>query len=351
MKKIKKNVKGMTLIEVVVSLLIVSTASLIMVQGFVTVNRLFSQSNQYNETTSKVRAALISDENGEVDSTDDVKVKCEEATAQVYFYKGTSQEVFLQGSVYRATSNQFSDNQLRTFTSNTTLKPVAPDEPSEDVATGLYKSYCRMMEEIRDYLKEKKCGSADNLNRVKGYIREYLLQYTTEEQLIKLGINTNTNLVDKLGEVYIARYYPTKTEMPSITENTAKALGKWNDNIYSQSKNVYPGTNGENYCYPTLIPTFKSTDSLYDIFENNDAYKDKIFIALYNHNDVQLPNTIQAIYNNNSKDTDEWYVYDKLDNGEKNIYKREDFLKNYSKFSDFNSKYYATRWQKISAQE
>ena len=78
-----------------------------------------------------------------------------------------------------------------------------------------------MMEEIRDYLKEKKCGSADNLNRVKGYIREYLLQYTTEEQLIKLGINTNTNLVDKLGEVYIARYYPTKTEMPSITENTA----------------------------------------------------------------------------------------------------------------------------------
>ena len=248
MKKIKKNVKGMTLIEVVVSLLIVSTASLIMVQGFVTVNRLFSQSNQYNETTSKVRAALISDENGEVDSTDDVKVKCEEATAQVYFYKGTSQEVFLQGSVYRATSNQFSDNQLRTFTSNTTLKPVAPDEPSVDVATGLYKSYCRMMEEIRDYLKEKKCGSADNLNRVKGYIREYLLQYTTEEQLIKLGINTNTNLVDKLGEVYIARYYPTKTEMPSITENTAKALGKWNDNIYSQSKNVYPGTNGENYC-------------------------------------------------------------------------------------------------------
>lgn len=63
-EKIKKNVKGMTLIEVVVSLLIVSTASLIMVQGFVTVNRLFSQSNQYNETTSKVRAALISDEMG-----------------------------------------------------------------------------------------------------------------------------------------------------------------------------------------------------------------------------------------------------------------------------------------------
>lgn len=53
---------------------------------------------------------LFQDENGEVDSTDDVKDKCEEATAQVYFYKGTSQEVFLQGSVYRATSNQFSDN-------------------------------------------------------------------------------------------------------------------------------------------------------------------------------------------------------------------------------------------------
>ena len=44
MKRIKKNVNGMTLIEVVVSLLIVLSASLIMVDGFVTVNRLFSES-------------------------------------------------------------------------------------------------------------------------------------------------------------------------------------------------------------------------------------------------------------------------------------------------------------------
>lgn len=56
MKRLKKDIKGMTLIEVVVSLLIISTASLIMVQGFVTVNRLFYESNQYNETTSKCKS-------------------------------------------------------------------------------------------------------------------------------------------------------------------------------------------------------------------------------------------------------------------------------------------------------
>lgn len=87
MKRLKKDIKGMTLIEVVVSLLIISTASLIMVQGFVTVNRLFYESNQYNETTANVRAALIPDENGDVEDNEKVKVKREEATSQIYFYK------------------------------------------------------------------------------------------------------------------------------------------------------------------------------------------------------------------------------------------------------------------------
>lgn len=351
MKRLKKDIKGMTLIEVVVSLLIISTASLIMVQGFVTVNRLFYESNQYNETTANVRAALIPDENGDVEDNEKVKVKREEATSQIYFYKNTENEVLLQGSVFRATSKQFSDNQLRSFTSNMTLKSTAPDESTSDVATGLYKSYCRMTEEIKEFLvKNNRWDATKDVSSIKKDVRNYLLQYTSEEQLKNLGIDTNTNLAERLGEIYIARYYPNKSEMPAITKNTAKALGKWNDNIYSEKKEVYPGTNGENYCYPTLMPTYTKNTPLNELFDNQ-KYKDYIFITLYNHSDVELPNNIQAIYNNNSQDIDEWYVFDKLSNGEKNMYGREDFKNSYSKFSDFISKYQATRWQIVSAEE
>ena len=46
-----KNTKGMTLIEVIISLLIISTASLIIVVGFVTALNLFTDSNHYKDVT------------------------------------------------------------------------------------------------------------------------------------------------------------------------------------------------------------------------------------------------------------------------------------------------------------
>ena len=99
----------MTLIEVVVSLLIISTASLIMVQGFVTVNRLFYESNQYNETTANVRAALIPDENGDVEDNEKVKVKKRGSyiTNFIFYKKYRRMKCCYKESVFRATSKQF----------------------------------------------------------------------------------------------------------------------------------------------------------------------------------------------------------------------------------------------------
>lgn len=355
MKSLRKDIKGMTLIEVVISLLIVSTASLIMVEGFVTVNRLFYQANQYNETTSEVRAALIPDEKGIADSTENVKVKREQATATVTFYKGTADEVFLQGSIYRATSNQFSDNQLRTFSSNTTLKATAPDAPSASIGSGLYTSYCEMMEEIKDFLVEKGYWNAsmkiaDGNSSLKRYIREYLLQYATEEQLNKIGIgNSNINIANELGRVYIARYYPDKGEFPSITENTAKKLAVYNKKIYDSNNGDYPGTNNGNYCYPTLVPTFTSTMTLDQLY-NQNFYKDHIFIVLHNYANVQEPNTIHAVYDNNSDDNDHWYIFDLNHNPSKEI-KIKDFVNDYDTFNIFIDKYRKTDWLKIEAIE
>ena len=48
-----KNTKGMTLIEVIISLFIISTASLIIVVGFVTALNLFTDSNHYKDVTNK----------------------------------------------------------------------------------------------------------------------------------------------------------------------------------------------------------------------------------------------------------------------------------------------------------
>ena len=56
-----KDNKGMTLIEVVVSLLILSTASLIMVMGFTTAIHIFSDANEYKNAINKEESVLQGD--------------------------------------------------------------------------------------------------------------------------------------------------------------------------------------------------------------------------------------------------------------------------------------------------
>lgn len=56
-----KNNRGMTLIEVVISLLIVSTASLIMVIGFNTTINMFSSANSYKNSVDDEVSALKGD--------------------------------------------------------------------------------------------------------------------------------------------------------------------------------------------------------------------------------------------------------------------------------------------------
>ena len=127
MKKVKKSIKGMTLIEVVVSLLIISTASLIMVQGFTTANRMLYEANQYNETTNDVRASLIANDKNQIGKDNNytaknVNVKNEMATTIVTLYKNDdSKKVELKGSTYLAESKIFSDSKLRVFSKDISL--------------------------------------------------------------------------------------------------------------------------------------------------------------------------------------------------------------------------------------
>lgn len=320
MKKVKKSIKGMTLIEVVVSLLIISTASLIMVQGFTTANRMLYEANQYNETTNDVRSRLVANESGKVESSSTVKVTTEGTDGTSI----TIKDVPIKGNFYAAQSKTFSDNQLRTFSSSITLKTIAPEEPSENVGSDLYSSYCAMMEDIQDYLKQNVPSyysdqttlKSDEVKKALGkYIRQEKFG-TTNEQLNTLGLSDSINLKDKLGKMYVAQYFRGNSKFPSITRNTAIAMasdpGSGNKNIfkkYDDENAVYPATDGSNYCYPTLLPVFSDEITLNDLFEKG-MYKDKIFIILHNHPNVQIPNDSVAVYNNKKKSVlDEWFVY------------------------------------------
>ena len=319
MKKIKKDIRGMTLIEVVVSLLIVSTASLIMVQRFVTVNRLFYEANQYNETTNDVRASLVANDSGKVTSTSKVNVINESTTGNSIIIK----DISIKGNYFAATSKVFNDNQLRTFSSTISLKTIAPEEPSENVGSDLYSSYCAMMEDLGDYLKKEipECFNSNyslDSKEVKKALGKYVRQEkfgTSNEQLKKLNLTDSINLTNKLGEIYIAHYFRGNTVFPSITRNSAVKMAKWNKDIfpnYQDASAKYP-VEKEDYCYPTLLPSFDQNISLVDLFENK-VYKDKIFIVLYNHPDVKTPNKVVAVYkNNNKKDLDAWFVYNGKD--------------------------------------
>ena len=71
------NNKGMTLVEEIVALAIISIASLIMLVGFSTAANVFADSTRYKDITNKQYAALLGNENTDKDinvSNEDAKV-------------------------------------------------------------------------------------------------------------------------------------------------------------------------------------------------------------------------------------------------------------------------------------
>lgn len=71
------NNKGMTLVEEIVALAIISIASLIMLVGFSTAANDFADSTRYKDITNKQYAALLGNENTDKDinvSNEDAKV-------------------------------------------------------------------------------------------------------------------------------------------------------------------------------------------------------------------------------------------------------------------------------------
>ena len=98
------------IIEVIISLLIISTASLIIVVGFVTALNLFTDSNHYKDVTNKQQKALVDEENKDTD----IDVNDTLANYSITVNESGNQ-IIVNGTYKKATSKTYKDVNLSNF--------------------------------------------------------------------------------------------------------------------------------------------------------------------------------------------------------------------------------------------
>ena len=167
-----KNTKGMTLIEVIISLLIISTASLIIVVGFVTALNLFTDSNHYKDVTNKQQKALVDEENKDTDIDVDDTLANYSITVNE-----SGNPIIVNGTYKKATSKTYKDVNLSNFIPKIQINEAVKGR-------NIYKNYCTIMENFSTYLKQKGVASNDKLfeGKTNGYIKEWMTQKTGENK-------------------------------------------------------------------------------------------------------------------------------------------------------------------------
>ena len=167
-----KNTKGMTLIEVIISLLIISTASLIIVVGFVTALNLFTDSNHYKDVTNKQQKALVDEENKDTDIDVDDTLANYSITVNE-----SGNPIIVNGTYKKATSKTYKDVNLSNFIPKIQINEAVKGR-------NIYKNYCTIMENFSTYLKQKGVASNDKLfeGKTNEYIKEWMMQKTGESK-------------------------------------------------------------------------------------------------------------------------------------------------------------------------
>ena len=167
-----KNTKGMTLIEVIISLFIISTASLIIVVGFVTALNLFTDSNHYKDVTNKQQKALVDEENKDTDIDVDDTLANYSITVNE-----SGNPIIVNGTYKKATSKTYKDVNLSNFIPKIQINEAVKGR-------NIYKNYCTIMENFSTYLKQKGVASNDKLfeGKTNEYIKEWMMQKTGESK-------------------------------------------------------------------------------------------------------------------------------------------------------------------------
>ena len=267
-----KDNKGMTLIEVVVSLLILSTASLIMVMGFTTAIHTFSDANSYKNAVNELESSLVKDQ---VNST---RVSIDEkSTKYVITENEGSTPIEVKGTLSKAVSEVEDKVSLSSF------KKGKSDDTKK--AYKVYNNYLNMMQEMEEYIDgHYSMGTAYIYDsRVTKAVNEWL----RNKKNINYDVVTH-NMITDLPKIY-AVLYPN-VENDSVVDK----INSVNSN-YDKTNNHY------------VVPYLYMDNMEYTRFFLQKAYKN-VVITMSDYNTEIPPTSLYAIYKTNSGDTDEWYI-------------------------------------------
>lgn len=273
----KVNNKGMTLIEVVVSLLILSTASLIMVMGFTTAINMFSDANSYKDAVNNLQTIL------EKDDTNNTSVSSnEKSNKYVITETETSPSIEVKGTLNKVTSKSETDVSLSSF------KIGNVDDTRK--AYKVYNNYIDMIGQIARYLEinDYTFNATATMNTPE--VINAINKWAKDEKGLNIQIG---NIINDLPKLYRAIY-------PDVEVETVANKIESENQSFDKSKN--------HYIVPCLYLN-KYTE--YTRFFAQEAYK-SVVLTVADINDECSPEEIYAIYNLESvkdiNDTDEWYI-------------------------------------------
>ncbi len=274
-----KNNNGMTLIETIIALLILSTATLIMVTGFTTAFRMFNDSNSYKDTTNELETLLQKDdqENTSIE-------KNEKSTKYVINVTSGGTPIEVKGTLKKVKKNDISLSSFKNGNSDETRK-----------AQKVYKNYCDMMQQLYTYLEGKR-ASDKKFSFTAMMDDPKIIEYTNMWLKEKKHVNgTISNFINDIPKLYSLIY--SNTEINSVVEHI-----KGNNATFSESD------------YHDIIPCFYTNKNYeYTSFFYNELYKKNLFLVIGNSDNGTIPDNIYAVYNNYSatdeeNKTDEWFV-------------------------------------------
>lgn len=267
-----KDNKGMTLIEVVVSLLILSTASLIMVMGFTTAIHTFSDANSYKNAVNEIKSALVKDQVSNTRVSIDDK-----STKYVITENEGSTPIEVKGTLNKANSEVEDKVTLSSF------KKGKSDDTRK--AYKVYNNYLKMMKEMETYINSHyKMGTVlINNSRVTKAVNEWL----RNEKNIQYDVVTHDVITD-LPKIYAVLY-------PNVEDDSVV------EKINSVNLN-YDKTNSH-----YVVPYLYMENMEYTRFFLQKAYEN-VIITMSDYNTEVPPTSIYAVYKYDSGDTDEWYI-------------------------------------------
>lgn len=283
-----KDNKGMTLIEVVVSLLILSTASLIMVMGFTTAIHTFSDANEYKNAINKEESVL----QGDTTYSEEVSIADQDVKYSITVNSGET-PIEVKATLKKAT----------TSLENASLSSIELGNTNTDdtkKARNIYKNCCNMMKELGEYLKNNGVKETDTINS------------KTCKDTIARWINEKTGKNVKPFEIMVNVSKLYSLIYPDIELGTLPAkIEKVNKN-FDSNKNIY--------ATPCMYVSQDTVDNMLcgTFFFGNGAdqepyYKENIYILVGTGKhgiDGNRPTDMWAVYDNNtlSDDTDTWLI-------------------------------------------